>query len=359
MAMFSAERQLEAAKSVFEHIGEHLDARFSVELWDGTRIPLGKKVDTPFYVKIRSAGSVGSLIRRPTLENLVRAFATGDFELHGGSMLEFGDIVRSKRRRKLFKNISKGHIARNALPFLFAKDDSADRAELEHEYDDDETGRKQRRREQAPAPDGECPRERRLDTRPEPLPPVATRDVSKLVPALPAVRGLEARHELAQRDLPRAAPLDGRHDRVPGPQTVVLELQLGRRGPLVELERVELCLEVPGGLETVHELRGTDRLHLPQRRRSLAPREGVLPGQRGAPPLLERLQVRAPGGSRGGDGLEPRGGVPREEVIPQIRHRRRPRRRPLPAAAPCPRRRRRGRRRGPPGRPGEPRGARP
>lgn len=148
MAMFSAERQLEAAKSVFEHIGEHLDARFSVELWDGTRIPLGKKVDTPFYVKIRSAGSVGSLIRRPTLENLVRAFATGDFELHGGSMLEFGDIVRSKRRRKLFKNISKGHIARNALPFLFAKDDSADRAELEHEYDDDETGRKQRRRDE-------------------------------------------------------------------------------------------------------------------------------------------------------------------------------------------------------------------
>ena len=55
-----------------------------------------------------------------------------------------------------------------------------------------------------------------------------------------------------ERELPRAPPLDGWHHRNPRPQTMVLEVQLARCRPLVELERVEPCLQVPRGLETVH-----------------------------------------------------------------------------------------------------------
>jgi len=41
-------RLLDAARRFFSLLGDALDARFSVRLWDGSTVPLGQNVDTPF-----------------------------------------------------------------------------------------------------------------------------------------------------------------------------------------------------------------------------------------------------------------------------------------------------------------------
>ena len=50
MTFFSNENKLAAARKIFEHVGESINAPFSVRLWDGSKIPLGKNVDPKFYI---------------------------------------------------------------------------------------------------------------------------------------------------------------------------------------------------------------------------------------------------------------------------------------------------------------------
>ena len=46
-------KQLAAARNVLEHVAEQLDAKFSVRLWDGSMIPLGRNVDPRLSVSIK------------------------------------------------------------------------------------------------------------------------------------------------------------------------------------------------------------------------------------------------------------------------------------------------------------------
>ena len=90
-------RQLAAARKVLTHLAEVLDARISVQLWDGSRIPLGRNPDPNLFIAIRGPGVIGSLLRWPTLDNLVRQYATGNIEVHGGDMVElFAGLARRK-----------------------------------------------------------------------------------------------------------------------------------------------------------------------------------------------------------------------------------------------------------------------
>ncbi len=138
----SREKQLSAAKRVLEHLAERLDARFSVQLWDGSKIPMGRAADTPLYVSISGPGVIGSLIRRPTVDNLVRHYATGRIALHGGSTTEFGEIVRSRRSKKAIRKVSKSLLFRGACSFLFAKSEAA--PDLAYGGDEMGHGRSQR-----------------------------------------------------------------------------------------------------------------------------------------------------------------------------------------------------------------------
>jgi cyclopropane-fatty-acyl-phospholipid synthase len=133
-------RQLRAARKVVEHVAGLLEARFSVRLWDGTVLPLGRNADPEMCVSISGPGVIGSILRRPTLENLVRHYATGGIDFHGGDLMEFGDVARVERSKTRLKGINKILLLREALPFVFAR---SDKLEVEHEYGDDETGRRQ------------------------------------------------------------------------------------------------------------------------------------------------------------------------------------------------------------------------
>ncbi len=141
---FSAATQIESIKKVLTSVADPLDLNVSVRLWNGDVVPLGKQVDGRFLISLSGPGVVGSLVRKPTLETLVRLYATGHIDFEGGDLIEFSEALRTNRTdRKKLKQISKAMLIKQTLPFVFAKTNVSD---LNHGYDKDIVGRKEDQR---------------------------------------------------------------------------------------------------------------------------------------------------------------------------------------------------------------------
>ncbi|HEX8234658.1 MAG TPA: cyclopropane-fatty-acyl-phospholipid synthase family protein [Abditibacteriaceae bacterium] len=137
------QQRLDAARRILQHLAGALDARFSVRLWDGSIVPLGQDADPKYFISISGPGVIGSILRRPTLENILRHYAAGAIDFHGGDLIEFGEVARSKRARTRMRGLSKSLLVREALGLLLTP---PDKAELQHGFGDDETGRLENRR---------------------------------------------------------------------------------------------------------------------------------------------------------------------------------------------------------------------
>lgn len=143
MMLFSDQDRLAAARRLFVYVGELLDVRFSVRLWDGTMIPLGRNVDTDFFIAINEPGVIGSLLRRPTPENLLHHYANDHLEIHG-DLIDFVAVAREKRPRDKLKKLNRLFLFRLALPLLLT---FGRKAAVAHEYRHDEVGRRESRRD--------------------------------------------------------------------------------------------------------------------------------------------------------------------------------------------------------------------
>jgi len=143
MTFFSDENKLAAARKIFEYVCEIINVRFSVRLWDGSIIPLGKNVDSEFFIAINGPGVIGALLRRPTYENLLLQYANGSVDIHG-DLIDFVAVARKKRPTKKLKKINKFFLLRQALPLLLS---FSEKISVQHEYLYDEVGRKESRRD--------------------------------------------------------------------------------------------------------------------------------------------------------------------------------------------------------------------
>lgn len=143
MTFFSDENKLAAARKIFEYVGEIINVRFSIRLWDGSIIPLGKNVDSEFFIAINGPGVIGALLRRPTYENLVLQYINGSVDIHG-DLIDFVAVARKKRPTKKLKKINKFFLLRQALPLLLS---FSEKTSVQHEYLYDEVGRKESRRD--------------------------------------------------------------------------------------------------------------------------------------------------------------------------------------------------------------------
>jgi len=65
------EKQLQLAKQFVEALAHKLDSKVSIRLWDGSVIPLGTDPVPGLELSLSGPGVIGSLIRRPTAENLL------------------------------------------------------------------------------------------------------------------------------------------------------------------------------------------------------------------------------------------------------------------------------------------------
>jgi cyclopropane-fatty-acyl-phospholipid synthase len=124
---------VEAARQVFGHLAKKIDVPFSIRLWDGTVIPLGRDAASGPTIAIRSPGVLGGLVRRPSLDHLFRRYVSGDLEIQGGDLIGFVEAARERKKaaRLGFADLRRGFPWTKALPLLLARDR---RAEIRHEF---------------------------------------------------------------------------------------------------------------------------------------------------------------------------------------------------------------------------------
>ncbi|MCB9768002.1 MAG: class I SAM-dependent methyltransferase [Candidatus Omnitrophica bacterium] len=134
----SERKRLEAARRLFEHFAELANAPFYVRLWDGSLIPMGRDAAEDLVVTLSGPGVLGSLLRGPNLENLLREYVHGRIEIQAPSLIEFFERVRKTRPKIKFREIKKSLLVKSSLQFLFATHEK-DRVQLG--YNRDETGR--------------------------------------------------------------------------------------------------------------------------------------------------------------------------------------------------------------------------
>jgi len=138
-------RRLQSARKIVEYLAEVAPARFSVQLWDGSMVPLGPDVHPDFFVSISDPGVIGSILRWPTLENVLTHYSRGNIDFHGGDLIDFLEVARNTDTPKGFKarNLNKWFLFRQSLPFLFTPSKSRN---SRHGWARDETGKDESQR---------------------------------------------------------------------------------------------------------------------------------------------------------------------------------------------------------------------
>jgi len=135
----TGDRRLEAARRIFHHCAEVIDLPLSLKLWDGSVVPLGRAPDEGRWIAISGPGVLGSLFRRPSLDNLFRHYAKGHIGLHGCDLVEGLEIARRVKKQGKIKlsDLRRGFPWRQALPLLMARESS----DVSHELKGAEEGR--------------------------------------------------------------------------------------------------------------------------------------------------------------------------------------------------------------------------
>ncbi len=138
--MTTEQKLIHSAKQLLAQVAKSLNANISIRLWDGSIVPLGENADPNVYLSFSGPGVIGSLLRRPSLETVIRQYAQGKIDFHGADFIDFADKARVKNSRNRARKISKLSIARHLIPFLFAKDDVASVAEDDQGFQGDDVG---------------------------------------------------------------------------------------------------------------------------------------------------------------------------------------------------------------------------
>ena len=112
--------RLTAARTLVAHIADKLDADLSIELWNGEILPLGTRPPRDdLRIVVRSADTIGRLLRHPRLKTIFELYAGGDLDVAGGSPLEVLGRWEHMKAVGLRRSVDKSLVARAALPFLF------------------------------------------------------------------------------------------------------------------------------------------------------------------------------------------------------------------------------------------------
>lgn len=138
------QKQLEAVRALVRDLAAQLDLNAWVRLWDGTRLPLGQAPTSTLEIKIASPGVIGAILRKPTLDTIIRQYVEKGIDYSGGTLIELGREINARDRNAKIKPLDALKAAAKLTPFLFAKPENAKDA---HGYGGDIIGRKQSARD--------------------------------------------------------------------------------------------------------------------------------------------------------------------------------------------------------------------
>ena len=114
------DRRLTAARRLAAHLAEAVDADFSLRLWNGEHVGLGKGAGGDLALAIRSPAAITRLLRRPRLTTVVELAASGALDIEGGTLLDLA-ARRGMATRGLARRLDKRLLAATLLPFLFGR----------------------------------------------------------------------------------------------------------------------------------------------------------------------------------------------------------------------------------------------
>lgn len=116
----ATQRQLDAARDVVARLAGRLDLDLTVRLWDGSRHALGSEVTSPFEIRINDPGVIASLLRRPSLETLIRHYINKRIDITGGTLFDFGRNLQRRGGRARLRTGEMLGMAARLSPFFFA-----------------------------------------------------------------------------------------------------------------------------------------------------------------------------------------------------------------------------------------------
>jgi cyclopropane-fatty-acyl-phospholipid synthase len=139
-----SEKQLAAVRAIVADLAGKLDLDAWVRLWDGTRLPLGRAPTSGLEITIASPGVIGAILRKPTLDTIIRQYVEKGIDYSGGTLIDFGREINARNRAAKIGPLDGLKAAARLTPFLFAKESEIKDA---HGYEGDIIGRKQSARD--------------------------------------------------------------------------------------------------------------------------------------------------------------------------------------------------------------------
>ena len=139
-----AARQLTAATALIERLAPRLNGKASIQLWDGSKVPLGPETDPNLYVSFAGPEVIASMLRWPTPANLLRHFAQGHIDFHGADLHTVIQALRDNTVEKSGSKVGKLEVIRALMPFLFQ---SSATTGIAHEFKGEITGRARKQSE--------------------------------------------------------------------------------------------------------------------------------------------------------------------------------------------------------------------
>ncbi len=138
------QKQLEAVRGVIRSLADKLDIDAHVRLWDGSTEPLGRNVTGPLEIAISGPGVIGAILRRPTLDNIIRHYIDRRIDFRGGTLIDLGKAVNREGRSVSTRELNRIAIVRQLAPFLLTP---AERPPDAHGFAGETTGRDQSARD--------------------------------------------------------------------------------------------------------------------------------------------------------------------------------------------------------------------
>ncbi len=121
------ERLLKATRRAISLVRDRLDGHFSIRLWDGSLEPLGTNVTPGLAIQINTPGALPSILRRPSLDRMIRHYAHGRIDVEGGTIIDIAaPFAVDKQAKRRLKSIDKMIILRALWPLLLASGDHPD-----------------------------------------------------------------------------------------------------------------------------------------------------------------------------------------------------------------------------------------
>jgi cyclopropane-fatty-acyl-phospholipid synthase len=117
----AGDKRIEAAKRIAAHVAEKVDADLSLELWNGEVVPLGAKARDDIRIRIAHPDVIRRILLSPKLMTVYALYASGDFDIVGGTPLEAIERWDHMKALKAARSLSKWWLIQNLLPFVFSR----------------------------------------------------------------------------------------------------------------------------------------------------------------------------------------------------------------------------------------------